>query len=546
MDFIFDAFGAWNSFGMFLMAAVFILIGGGILGYELMWRFKGKSVKARIKEIRVVGKRKEDDDDIRTYHSTVPDKNEVTDASVKDLKNNPIGIIFLLLFLGMPLGFSGMGAYMGYKYYDLKARGEYAQARIVDNEYHTDSDGAGSYKAVLSFNDYSGRSRRVKDTISYGSSPSFSAGSTVGVYYDSDDPEKFVIDDYWHNMAIAVAFMCVFPIFFGFIFFISRLQKRQSGTYQKGNKKGAAKYANETYYAVYEYQLPNGERTEHVSDWGSNMLGKNIPGRQVNVLVSAHNPEKMKKPSMAAMIFGFIFFLPGVFIGVQAVKTFEFNVMTVLLPFAILGFFAFKISRFISKIPKKEFKEGMKALREDGFSVTMSSGRKADNARALSTSEIRERMKAVTTNYVVGGYVCFLIAIGLAGGSYYTGNDLVGKLAVGVPAQGEVVDFESRYSSSSEGSGYTYYSVVRFVDENGRSIKFRDKVGSSHRMHKRGEQVDVLYDPQDSSDAMIDRGIWNWLISGGLALGAFLLMLAGIDNMRTARLYGGRGIASRV
>ncbi len=543
MDFIFDAFSAWNSFGLFLIAFVFISIGGSIVSYELSWRVKGRRLKARIKEIRVIGKRKGGDDAIRTYRGGIPEKKSEKDKKPlgQELKENPVGgvfgLLFALMFLGIPLFFTGMGAHMGYQYYNLTHHGEYANARVIRNDSHYDSESGTSYKAVLEFHDYSGRLHEVKDSISYGNSPSFKTGQSVGVYYDAEDPKTFVIDDFWHNMALALIMMCVFPFFLGFLMFVSKMQKRQRGEYTKGEKRGAAKYAGETYHTVYEYQLPNGERTEYVSGWSSNMIGKNVPGREVAVFVSARNPEKMKKPSIAAMIFGLIFLLPGLFVGTQAVQTFEFNVFTVLVPIAVIGFIVFKISRFIAKIPKQELKRGMDEFRKKGFSVSSSSA--GENARALTTSEVRARMKAYVKNYKFGAYACFLIAAALAGGAYYTGNDMVEKLAVGVPARGEVVDFESRYSSTSDGSGYTYYSVVKYRDASGRVVKFQDQVGSSHRMHKRGDEVDVLYNPDDSSDAMIDRGIWNWLVSGGLALVAFLMSLAGLDNMRTVRLYGG-------
>lgn len=549
MDFIFDAFSAWHSLGLFLMAFVFTAIGGGIVSYEMFWRIKGVRVRARVKEVRVVGKRK-DDGSLSSLHdsSTMVQSDEKSSKPLsKDLKENPVsgtfGILFALLFLGIPLVFTGFGLHMGYTYYDLVNNGEYADARVIRNDSSRDSDGHTSYKAVLAFQDYNGRRHEVKDKISYGSKPSYKTGTQIGVYYDENDPKRFVIDDYWHNMAMATIMVCVFPVFFGFLIFASKMQKNPKGGSSKKKRKGAAKYAGETYYTVYEYKMPNGERTEFVSGSGANMLGKNIPGRQIMAFISAANPQKMKKPSIGIMIFGFVFLLPGLFIGVQAVKTFEFNIFTVLIPLAIIAYIGFKISRFISRIPKDELKEGLSEMRNAGLSgIKVSSSNAGKNAEALTSAELRERMKAYVKTYKVGAYACFVIALLSVGCAYYAGMDMVDKLANGVSARGEVIGFESRYSSSSSSSsssGYTYYSVVQYRDSNGNTIKFEDGVGSSHKMHKRGEGVDVLYNPEDPYDAMIDRGIWNWLISGGLALLGFLMALAGLDNMRTVGLYGG-------
>ncbi|MGH1456896.1 MAG: DUF3592 domain-containing protein [Alphaproteobacteria bacterium] len=325
--------------------------------------------------------------------------------------------------------------------------------------------------------------------------------------------------------------------------------KRVKGRIKEVRAVGKAGKGSETYYAVYEYQLPNGELREKVSSWGSGALGKNIPGREVRVLISPRYPNKMKKPHIAVLIFGFIFLLPGLFIMRQAVQTFEFNYMMVVLPLMFFAFIGFKIYLVVSKISEDDWREGMAAFRDarkEGFSVKSSGGGDSKNARVLSSDEIRERMKAHRKNYVVGGYICLLLAVGCAGGAYYLGGNMVGKLRVGIPAQGEVVGFESKYSSTSDGSGYTYYSIVEFTDGGGNLVKFQDGIGSSHRMHKRGDEVNVLYMPDDSGDAMIDRGIWNWAVSGGLALAAFLLMLAGMDNMKVARLYNGRQFKNRM
>ncbi len=545
-DFVFDAFTAWNSIGLFIMAFVFILIGGGLTAYELVWLISGKRIQGRIKELRVVGK--EDNQDELSEQPKESKAKEDEASLIEGLKKEPVSggvsLLFVLLFMSIPIIFTGFGVYTGYKYVHLTQNGEYAQAKVVRNESSRDSNGGTSYKAVLSFRDYNGVMHEVRDGLSYGSSPSYEVGTSIGVYYDANKPKTFVIDDFWHNMALSLGFMLVFPLFYLILRVASFFQNKQKSSSQQ-NKSGAKKsFTNETYYAVYEYKMPNGDRREQVSDLGSSQMGKNIPGRRVSVLISPRNPEKMKRPHFALLFFGLVFLAPGLFILNQAIQTVEFSYMMIVLPLALFAFIGVKISMFIARIPKKEWNEGIAAFKEakkDGFRVSSSGGGSSKNARVLSMADVRERMRAMVKNYSIGGYICLLLALGLAGGAYYLGADMVGKIRSGMPAQGEVVDFESRYSSSSEGSGYTYYSVVEFTDGAGRLVKFRDRVGSSHRLNKRGDVVDVLYALNNPVDAMIDRGIWNWAMSAGLALAALLLMFAAMDNFRTARLYGGGG-----
>ncbi len=75
------------------------------------------------------------------------------------------------------------------------------------------------------------------------------------------------------------------------------------------------------------------------------------------------------------------------------------------------------------------------------------------------------------------------------------------------------IDWESNpHSETSQG---THYSVVQFETAGGSEITFRDAIGSSHPIDKKGEIVGVIYDPADLERAMIDRGLWNWAIPGG-------------------------------
>jgi hypothetical protein len=108
----------------------------------------------------------------------------------------------------------------------------------------------------------------------------------------------------------------------------------------------------------------------------------------------------------------------------------------------------------------------------------------------------------------------------------------------GGSASGHIVGFQS----STDSKGHTnYYPMVEFQD-GGRTIKFNDRVGSSIRMPQ-AESVPVIYDPNEPSNAMIDRGIWNWLPAAALLLfGAILLLIsartrAAVAAMRTVQKF---------
>lgn len=532
-DLIFDALQAWNQIGLLIMALVFLLIGGGILADFFYWRIKGQRVKGRITGVRVKGKGKNKPTQ-GAEHIPNPTKasNEPKETLGQSFKKQPVAIsfggLFALMFIGFPLLFSGIGVWMGYTYYSLTASGNWAQGEIIRNDSSYDSESGTSYKAVLHFQDKNGRTWEVKDTISYGSSPSFEQGTQVGLYYNPANPKKFVIDDFWHNMAIAVAFFA-FGIGFVGIIFLALYFNTKTPKPSAGGKFKKQNFANEYYYPVFEYMAQDGTRKEYNASMGSNMLLGNLPGREVSLLVipgEGNHSDKVRRKGVLGLVFGLVFFAPGVLIGNIAVTSFEFNPVMFLMVLGIIGLIAFKLLSVAPKIKKAyhESKE-MGAFKKENFKFRVTS-RSKNEGRLLEKSEIDARLPGARTQVRIGGYFSLIIALGLFIGAYYAAQDMSGKLENGVRTEGEVVRIESRYDSSSEGSGYTYYAVVEFKGERGRRIEFRDSVGSSHPIHKRGDAVDVIYNPDKPSDAIIDRGWMNWLLSGGLALGGLVLLWA--------------------
>jgi hypothetical protein len=124
-----------------------------------------------------------------------------------------------------------------------------------------------------------------------------------------------------------------------------------------------------------------------------------------------------------------------------------------------------------------------------------------------------------------------LIGAGILAFGIWRGRDLVMLQSIGTRTEGTVVRIESETNSSSEGSRYTYYSVVRFETGAGREVTFRDGIGSSHPIDERGEVLGVIYDPGNLERAIIDRGFWNWAIPGGCGLFGGVTLLASLRGL---------------
>lgn len=72
-------------------------------------------------------------------------------------------------------------------------------------------------------------------------------------------------------------------------------------------------------------------------------------------------------------------------------------------------------------------------------------------------------------------------------------------------AQGQVVKLEYRRSND----GGSYYPIVRWIAPDGSAHRFKGRFGTSPSAYDVGEEVEVLYDPADRSDARLG-GAMGW------------------------------------
>jgi len=117
----------------------------------------------------------------------------------------------------------------------------------------------------------------------------------------------------------------------------------------------------------------------------------------------------------------------------------------------------------------------------------------------------------------------------------------LGLIAKSESAEGRVV--ENRPVRVNPGSGsrtlpYTsYQAVVRFIDHNGQTITFADKLGFSRPSFSVGQEVRVFYDPRDGQYAMIDRGWKNFVIPCICLIFGGLIVLGSIQRLIGSRRF---------
>ncbi|MBT6032391.1 MAG: DUF3592 domain-containing protein [Kordiimonadaceae bacterium] len=526
-DIIFDLFSAWNQITVLVMGTAFMGIGGAFIVYELYWRFKSIKVKGRISEVRVSGykpKQKKSDTKIDTVENFKKDK-----------RVKPFGALIICLFIGFPLLFSGIGFYMGYSYLILANEGNYAKAIVIRNDSSYDSESGTSYKAVLKFTDQTGKEWQVKDNISYGNSPSFDSGTEVGVYYDENDPNDFVIDDFWHNMAIALIFATFGFVFIGIIFLASYFNKRK----KKLPPSNVPNYNGEMYHSVFEYRTPDGQYFEQISSMSSNSIIGRMPGTFIDLMILPHNPEKVRRPTVFWLIFGMVFFIPGSFIMNMAIKSFNLNYMMTFLFVIGAYYLGHKVFDLYERITRTEFDRSLLSEMWQNFKNNRMQKTNIEEikGRVLKTSEVIDRIKFQLKYYHITGYIMLVIMFGTTIGAYYAGQNMIDLNQNGQTTVGQISNIISR--TSTDNNGYTYYAEASFIDQSGKQHRFLDDFGANYPLFKIGETVDILYSTDNPDDAIIDRGIFNWLIRAGLIIAA-LFALWGAQHFLTAKTRFGR------
>jgi hypothetical protein len=112
------------------------------------------------------------------------------------------------------------------------------------------------------------------------------------------------------------------------------------------------------------------------------------------------------------------------------------------------------------------------------------------------------------------------------------------RTAVRVP--GVVADVVYDGSAGDSGSGGLWFPVLSFTTVEGRPVRTRGRYGRSPARARAGDQVTVLYDPEDPALASLPRDGANHLAVffvvfglGAAAVGALLLLLvAALSELR--------------
>jgi hypothetical protein len=134
------------------------------------------------------------------------------------------------------------------------------------------------------------------------------------------------------------------------------------------------------------------------------------------------------------------------------------------------------------------------------------------------------------------GFLFVLIGLAMLGGSAWTGMKTYALVSRGLHTEGTISNVEkSTRVTTRDRNGHhetsvetSYKYTVDFTDEKGTAVSFTDNTSDSGGGYDKGDKVGVIYlvnNPKGS--AIIDQGIFNWMLPGILGLLGVCAVAAG-------------------
>ncbi|MBB4007215.1 DUF3592 domain-containing protein [Allorhizobium taibaishanense] len=110
------------------------------------------------------------------------------------------------------------------------------------------------------------------------------------------------------------------------------------------------------------------------------------------------------------------------------------------------------------------------------------------------------------------GYVFTLIGLAFlvtGGWLFYSDHQFAARA---IHAPGVVTDLARKRGHDDDGTTFT--AIVQFTDANGQSQEMADSISANPPRFSKGDKVDVLYDPQAPSSAVINDGWGRYFLPG--------------------------------
>lgn len=287
-----------------------------------------------------------------------------------------------------------------------------------------------------------------------------------------------------------------------------------------GEVAAVRKDGGNDFWPVLAYVDEKGVRHEALANSGSSQIGGRAPGTKVRLLADPAKPDApmMVRDWWVLLVIGLFPLGIGYPFIHMGLRDLHFNWTTVFVGAAMSAWIAVKIFRFAHPLLDAR-KSGVAMAAQRAF--MQAKQQNCENLPLVSAGDVAAA-EAKQKSQIASARP-YIMAIGLAllvGGGFWLAHQ-VSFLSDAVSAPGVVV--RNDVSEGSGSSSDSYHAVVKFTGEDGRTVLYSDSVGTSPPWYRAGENVRVLYLPNEPSRIMLDRGVWNWLVQLVMvALGALL------------------------
>ncbi len=288
--------------------------------------------------------------------------------------------------------------------------------------------------------------------------------------------------------------------------------------------------AKNMYWPLVAYTDDQGRRHQGLANSGSSRIVGRTPGASVTVLAAPTAPDALMLAGDWWVLFCIGMFVlavasPFVLMGLHSLR---FTWGTLAVALAILGYGGFRLFPLVHPLLDARKARTWAAAR-DAFKARAQARQEmqtvsiADLAQA-STIQSQQLAKSAPVLMALG------VVLVIAGAFWF--QHQTAFLARALIAHGIVVRNEASEDSDGKAS---YHAVFAFTDRNGRELTVQDSVGTSPAWFSSGDKVKVFYAPENSADAKLDRGMWNWLVPLLIAALGTLMLSAGLYGYAARR-----------
>jgi hypothetical protein len=224
-DAIFNSMKAWNMIGMLLGGLIVLGISALLIWDFIAVRLSRRRAIGEIVGVRVTGVRELGPDQVAEAEQKPAAGGKPRESFSALFRRSPKNAIFgsalALLILCVPLSFLVFGAWQSYDVLTLRTTGLVAPAVVVDIESKFDSESGTTYAPILAFTDLQGKRWQLADRLSSGNRK-FKRGDRTEVYYDRENPQRFILKNFWRYMIFNLVFMAIPFLLYFLLAFTSR------------------------------------------------------------------------------------------------------------------------------------------------------------------------------------------------------------------------------------------------------------------------------------------------------------------------------------